>query len=30
VDGALAYARSDRARQPLSDMELGQPTAGRP
>jgi len=30
VDGALAYDRSDRARQPLSDMELGQPTAGRP
>jgi imidazolonepropionase-like amidohydrolase len=29
VDGALAYDRLDRARQPLSDLELGQPSVGR-
>jgi imidazolonepropionase-like amidohydrolase len=29
VDGALAYDRLDRARQPLSDFELGQPSVGR-
>lgn len=28
VDGALAYDRADRARQPLSDFELGQPSQG--
>jgi imidazolonepropionase-like amidohydrolase len=29
VDGALAYDRSDRTRQPQSDFELGQPSVGR-
>jgi imidazolonepropionase-like amidohydrolase len=29
VDGALAYDRLDPARQPLSDLELGQPSVGR-
>ena len=30
VDGGLAYDRSNPARQPWSDMELGQPISGRP
>jgi imidazolonepropionase-like amidohydrolase len=30
IDGALVFDRSDPARQPGSDLELGQPSVGRP